>query len=201
MLLLGAGERGNDNESQLIHARVDFQRKSLEYPCILVIPQCPKDSYWSSVIVNRESHPIALDFDYDRKIMPPLYAAIDLTKSIVRKEGGDKRRIYITGLSMGGMGTFEAVFRFPSLFAAAVPVCGAGEANAFGRRQSRVPFWIFHGEDDQTVSVEESRRMTVRLKELGGQVLYTAYPGVGHNSWDHAYKEDGLFVWLFNQKK
>jgi len=201
LLLHGAGERGEDNRSQLKHAAADFEGSMEDFPCILIVPQCPKDSYWSSVKIDRSNRLLGLDFDYDRAITASLSAAIELTRFVVKKEGGDRDRIYITGLSMGGMGTFEAVFRFPKVFAAAIPVCGAGEADAYGNRQSGIPFWIFHGEADPTISVDESRRMMDRLKELDGDVRYTEYPGVGHNSWVNAYKEPGLFEWLFSQKK
>ena len=127
LFLHGAGERGRDNEKQLTHGAKLFlspeARKN--FPCIVVFPQCPSESYWSSVKADRSTSPIVFDFDYSRPSNPPLLSSIELVNQLVKEEGGDKKRIYITGLSMGGMGTLEAVYRFPKLFAAAMPICGA----------------------------------------------------------------------------
>ena len=113
----------------------------------------------------------------------------------------DPKRVYITGLSMGGYGTWDLVARRPDLFAAAAPVCG-GADEAHGRRGSRTsPIWAFHGAKDTAVKPARSRNMIAALEKAGGKPKYTEYPDVGHNSWDPAYKDPELFKWLFAQKK
>lgn len=204
LFLHGAGERGTDNEKQLIHGVQTFLKATnrRNFPCILIAPQCPKVGYWSSVQIDRSEYPLQLNFDYKNNSIPPvLETSIELVKTIIKEEEVDKKRIYITGLSMGGMGTFEAIYRYPKLFAAAVPVCGAGEEKAYQRKQGKVPFWIFHGTKDSVVAVEHSRGMHQRLKTLKGTVIYTEYPDIGHDSWVKAYDNEELFPWLFNQKK
>ncbi len=203
LFLHGGGERGNDNEKQLVNgvkAFLEPENRS-EFPCIVIVPQCPADSYWASVKFERTNYPLDLNFDYDYDITEGLKLVIELTKSVMKKEAVDKNRVYITGLSMGGMGTLEAVYRFPKLFAAAVAVCGGADAEAYGKKQAKVPFWLFHGESDSVIAVENSRAMNARLKELGAEVKYTEYPGVDHNSWDNAYADPALFPWLFSKSR
>jgi len=98
------------------------------------------------------------------------------------------------------MGTFEAVYRFPKLFAAAMPICGGGDPKSYGAKQAKVPFWIFHGAADVIVDVNNSRRMTERLEELKADVKYSEYQGVNHNSWDNAFDEDNFLAWMFSHK-
>ncbi|MCW5911734.1 MAG: prolyl oligopeptidase family serine peptidase [Cyclobacteriaceae bacterium] len=199
LFLHGAGERGNDNEKQLVHgARLFLKEENRKnFPAIVVIPQCPADNYWGSVTVDRSTSPLTLSFDYSRPETTALGAAIELVKKIVAEEGVNKKRVYITGLSMGGMGTFEAVYRYPKLFAAAAPICGGGDAARYTRQAAKVPFWIFHGDQDGLVQVSESRTMVEKLKSLKASVKYTEYGGVNHNSWDHAFAEPDFVSWLF----
>ncbi|MCB0664883.1 MAG: prolyl oligopeptidase family serine peptidase [Saprospiraceae bacterium] len=203
LFLHGGGERGDDNEKQLVHGVKHFIDPPVRsaFPCILIAPQCPEDSYWSSVKFERTKYPLDLDFNYEYEITKGLQLAIDLTKEIIKEESVDKSRVYITGLSMGGMGTFEAIYRFPRLFAAAAVVCGGADAVAYGKRQAKIPFWIFHGDADQVISVEHSRKMVTRLKALNAEVKYTEYSGVNHNSWENAYAEPMLLPWLFSKKR
>jgi len=203
LFLHGAGERGDDNEKQLVHGVVTFLEPAhrRQFPCIVVAPQCPAEAYWSSVTVDRSNYPVGLDFDYRSGEEPgSLELAVQLVKRIQKETAVDPKRVYITGLSMGGMGTFEAVYRYPKLFAAA-PVCGGGDAAAYRKKHARIPFWLFHGDADSVVAVEESRRMYARLQALGADVEYTEYPGVNHNSWDNAYAEPELLPWLFAQRR
>jgi predicted peptidase len=102
---------------------------------------------------------------------------------------------------MGGMGTFEMVYRFPKIFAAAIPICGGGDALRYDERVKKVAFRIFHGEADNVVLVNESRAMVNKLKELKANVAYTEYPGVNHNSWDNAFAEPDFISWMFGKKK
>ena len=201
LVLHGAGERGGDNEKQLVHGSKLFLDSVVrrEYPAIVVFPQCPEESYWSSVTIDREKLPLALDFNYAQPITSPLNDAISLIESLKETEGVNEKRIYITGLSMGGMGTFEAVHRFPDMFASALPICGGGDT--VGYKKVKTPFWVFHGTDDAVVDVEYSRAMVDKLKDLKVKVKYTEYPGVNHNSWDNAFAEPDFLKWMFKNKK
>ncbi|MBB5284253.1 putative peptidase [Rhabdobacter roseus] len=202
LLLHGGGERGTDNEKQLAHGAKLFVAQQADFPAIVVAPQCPPESYWSSVKIDRSTAPITLDFDYAARPMTwPLEAALALVKELSKKEAVDKNRLYITGLSMGGMGTFEAISRQPKLFAAAAPICGGGDTTYCDRYVQRLPFWIFHGDADQVVGVAESRRMYRTLQQKKARVKYTEYPGVNHNSWDNAFAEPEYLPWLFGQSK
>ncbi len=204
LFLHGAGERGNDNTKQLTHGSrlflADSNRK--KFPCFVIIPQCPQDGYWSSAKIDRSTSPITIGFDYEATgITWPLQSAIDIVKQLTKDEKVDRKRIYITGLSMGGMGTFEAVYRNPGLFATALPICGGGDTVHYDNRVKAVPFWIFHGDADAVVNVNLSRSMVAKLKASGVNVKYTEYPGVNHNSWDNAFAEPTYLSWMFSQKR
>lgn len=203
LFLHGAGERGNDNEKQLIHGGKLFideeNRKSFQG--IVVFPQCPSDNYWANVKIDRNTSPYTFNFDYTKPETNALQAAVELTKKLIAEEAVDKNRVYITGLSMGGMGTFEAVYRNPKLFAAAVPICGGGDAKSYDKRVAKIPFRIFHGDADLVVGVTESQKMVTKLHELKANVIYTEYPGVNHNSWDYAFAEPDFINWFLTKKK
>jgi predicted peptidase len=194
IVLHGGGERGNDNEKQLMHGAklflTDENRKN--YAAIVVFPQCPAESYWGNVKIDRSTSPLTLKFDYSLPETPALHAAMELTKSLISNESVYKKQVYITGLSMGGMGTFEAVYRYPKLFAAAV---------RYDKRVTKTPFRIFHGSVDAVVAVKHSQQMVERLKKLNANVSYIEYPGVNHNSWDNAFAEPDFLSWMFQYKK
>ena len=112
----------------------------------------------------------------------------------------DPQRIYLTGLSMGGYGTWDLLARKPDLFAAGVPVCGGGDEST-AEQIANIPIWVFHGDLDSAVPVSRSRTMVEALKKAGGHPKYSEYPGVEHNSWDKAYADPELMKWLFAQKR
>lgn len=203
LVLHGAGERGADNEKQLTHGATLFLKEENrnKFPCFVVFPQCPLDGYWSSVQIDRSKSPLSLDFDYSKPATTPLQSSIELVKQLVKEERIDQSRLYITGLSMGGMGTFEAVFRYPKMVAAALPICGGGDKDRYDKRVKRTSFWVFHGADDAVVDVKLSREMVEKLKELKIPVKYSEYPGVNHNSWDHAFAEPDYLSWMFGHKR
>lgn len=203
LFLHGAGERGDDNEAQLIHGVKTFltEANRADFPCIVVAPQCPVDSYWGSVAVDRSQYPVTLDFDYSNEMTYALAGALEILDQIIEGKSVDQDRIYITGLSMGGMGTFEAVYKRPEFFAAAAPICGGGDLNAYANFQTDTPFWIFHGEVDQVVAVKNSRNLYNILLGQDIDVQYTEYPGVNHDSWNSAYDEAKLLPWMFAQSR
>jgi predicted peptidase len=204
LFLHGAGERGNDNERQLIHGSRLFLKAEnrKNFPAIVVMPQCPEDSYWSSVKIDRTRQPLKLEFDYGAEVNWPLDAANMLAKKIAREESVDLERLYITGLSMGGMGTFEAVFRYPNNYAAALPICGGGNTDQYDERVRNIAFRVFHGAEDAVVDVDLSRKMVGKLKSLNvKKVEYKEYPGVNHNSWDNAFAEPDFLGWMFQQRR
>jgi len=203
LFLHGAGERGKDNELQLTHGASLFLKDEnrAKFPSFVVFPQCPADDFWAALNLDQNHLPSKFDFDYSRKMTAPLKHAIELTQMLIKNERVDPKRIYIVGLSMGGMGTFEAVYRYPKLFAAAIPICGGGDSKAYDKRVAKTPFWIFHGAEDDVVDVKYSREMYARLKELKAKVKYTEYLGVQHESWPHAFAEPEFLSWLFSQKR
>lgn len=203
LFLHGAGERGKDNSQQLLHGSAVFAdtNNRSRYPAIVVFPQCAEKQYWSVVQINQQTRPYQLYFNYSLAPTGPLAAVMQLLQCLIRKEAVDPRRIYVVGLSMGGMVTFELVHRLPRVFAAAVPICGGGDSVHYTARAHQVPFWIFHGNTDAVVGVHESRRMHKRLQQLQVPVRYTEYEGVGHNSWAPAFAEPDLLNWMFTQQR
>jgi predicted peptidase len=203
MFLHGSGERGWNNEKQLTHGAKLFSdptnRKN--FPAIVVFPQCPEESSWSVAKVDRSKQPYTIEFDYTTEPQWPLVAANSLVKKLVAEEAVDKSRVYISGLSMGGFGTFESVFRNPDLYAAALPICGGGDSKLYDKRISKTPFWIFHGDKDGAVDVKLSREMVAKLKSLKVETKYSEYPGVNHNSWDNAFAEPDYLKWMFSKKR
>ncbi len=201
LFLHGAGERGSDNEKQLVHGASLFLADSNrhKYPAIVVFPQCPENDFWSSIKFTRNEGGNRFQFDYSQPMRLPLQRCLDLTRSLMATEKVNPKKVFITGLSMGGMGTFELVYHAPAIFKAAAPICGGGDSAAYNRQTAKVPFWIFHGDADPVVPVQLSRSMAARLKELKSKVRYTEYPGVQHNSWDNAFAEPGFLSWFWQQ--
>lgn len=203
LLLHGGGERGSDNEKQLVHGAKLFLKEENRkaFPAIVLVPQCPEDSYWAAVTIDRSTQPFDIRFDYSAGPQWPLVAANELVKKIAGEDAVDKSRIYITGLSMGAMGTFESVYRYPDLYAAALPICGGGDTNVYDKRVKKTAFWIFHGTADSVVDVKLSRDMVSKLKSLKVKNKYTEYPGVNHNSWDNAFADPAFLSWMFEHQK
>jgi len=192
LFLHGMGGCGSNNKKNLTDAGVPkiFADDKLrrKYPAIVLVPQCPRGSFWAGSIRGRK-----------RPTMDAL--VIGMLEAVGKEFKVDKRRCYITGLSLGGFGTFGTVSARPDLFAAAVPVCGGWAKGKGIKGMATVPFWIFHGGADNVVPARLSKEMADALKAAGGTVKHTEYPGVGHNSWTRAYNTPGLWQWLFAQKK
>lgn len=200
VFLHGAGERGSDNALQLTHGSDQFLTPAFrkEHPAIIVFPQCPKDAYWATIL----SREVALKFSYPKrpKKNPTLDLVEGMLKEVLSNYTIDRSRIYVGGLSMGGMGAFELVYRNPRLFAAAFAICGG--ANPKIARKIKRPVWrIDHGEVDSVVPITLSEKMVAALKKKKAQVAFNRYPKVNHNSWDNVFADPSFLPWLFSQSK
>ena len=198
IFLHGAGERGNDNSSQLIHIApiLTNEYNKQKYPAILVFPQCPAGEYWANV--NTESGQWLPESSGDPT--PPMQRVIELIESMKMNPSVDTDRIYISGLSMGGFGTFDLLARHPDWFAGAIAICGGADLNSV-ENYKNTPLWIFHGDSDSVVPVELSRKTAEKLRSMKGKVKYTEVPGGGHNVWNEAYEDKETLQWLFNLSK
>lgn len=200
LFLHGAGERGDDGLLQTnVGLAPAIRRNPSRYPAIAIFPQVPRDSQW---------------------VGAPGDMAVAALQQTMREFKVDPRRVYLTGLSMGGHGAWYVAYRHPELFAAVVPICGwvrefarfrgsvpvvpgdsAGAMPGLVQRLAKVPIWIFHGEIDQVVDVNGSREPFHALKAGSADVRYTELLGTDHNSWDAAYASEELIRWLFVQQR
>ena len=194
IFLHGSGERGDDNKAQLKWGVQNFasNQNMKMHPAIVIAPQCPKDMNWGN-------------YSYEDMSLQPtptktMELLLELIKESIRKLPVDPNRVYITGLSMGGFGTFDAISRYPDLFAAAVPVCGGGDVKK-AASIAHIPIWIFHGALDGAVDPVLSHNMLKALTNAGGHPGFTQYPKAGHFSWIAAYDDPMMMDWLFSQHK
>ena len=202
LFLHGAGERGNDNKAQLIHGSKLFLRPEVKayYPAIVIFPQCPEDSYWSNVKSSMVNGKRNFEFEKGGKPTLAMKMVMSLMEQVKDLPYTDNKRIYVGGLSMGGMGTFEILRRMRGEFAAALAVCG-GDNPENVRKYKNIPLWIFHGAKDDVVPPENSQIIADALKAKKADVKFTMYPEANHNSWDQAFAEPELLSWLFSHKR
>lgn len=195
LFLHGAGERGNDNEKQLVHIASKFTSDEYQekHPSIIIFPQCPENDYWAHV--NRDDGKWLVE-DTD-KATPSMEAVMEMLNDFKRTEAVDKSRMYVTGLSMGGFGTYDLLSRRPNWFAAAIPICGGGNKR-YSYKYSHVPIWLFHGAKDPVVPVTLSRELADDFRGRSMRVRYTEYPEGGHDVWTQAWNEEKLLPWLFS---
>lgn len=198
VFLHGAGERGADNEKQLVHGSGQFLNpvNRAKYPAYVVFPQCPEETSWAYERLSLRQPSGMPAADPETALMKAVKALID---SYVDAGKVDPRRIYVMGLSMGGMATFDLLARYPDLFAAAIPICGTVNPARLGKVGAAVR--IFHGDADPTVPVAGSREAYKALLAAGSKVEYFEIPGCGHDSWTLAFRRDDFLSWLFSQKK
>lgn len=176
--LHGAGERGNGKENLNLVDVHGFSKYLLtnDHDCIVVMPQCPENSFWAAKVES----------------------IIEFIGQLLEHYNIDEDKIYLTGLSMGGYGTWFTAMARPDIFAAIAPVCGGGMA--WNADVLKMPIWAFHGAEDKVVSPNQSDEMVERLKSLNADITYSRLEGVGHNAWDYAYNEN-LINWLLNKRK
>jgi predicted peptidase len=197
LFLHGAGERGSDNEKQLEYLPTWLVEPAARerYPCYLVAPQCRADHWWVEVDWS--------DRASTRQATAPtadMAAAVAALEATLAHQAADPRRVYLTGLSMGGFGAWDLAARMPGRFAALVPICGGGDERTAPRLVD-LPVWCFHGDADTVVPVERSQRMIAALEAAGGRPKYSELPDVGHDSWTPAYRDPATLEWLFRQAR
>ncbi|NLW51352.1 MAG: prolyl oligopeptidase family serine peptidase [Candidatus Brocadiaceae bacterium] len=178
LFLHGVGERGDELERVKLHGPPMLIEQGRSFPCIVVSPQCPAWQWWAA-------EPAAL-------------AA--LLDEIERDFRVDPDRIYLTGLSMGGAGTWALAAEQPHRFAAIAPVCGPTNPGTADRIR-HLPVWVFHGAKDTTVPLRESETMVEALRALGAEPRLTVYPEAGHDAWTETYANPELYEWLFAQRR
>jgi predicted peptidase len=192
----GSGERGDDNTAQLVHGMKDFasDENRAKYPCFVMAPQCPTGKKWCEVDWSAETHKTPAEPS------DPMRLTLEAIANLEKHFNIDTQRLYVTGLSMGGYGTWDLISRKPNMFAAAIPICGGGDETE-AAKLTKIPIWVFHGDKDGAVKVERSRNMIKAIEAAGGKPKYTEYPGVDHDSWTRTYADPNVFEWLFSQKK
>jgi len=176
LFLHGAGERGDDLDKVKTHGPPMLVSQGKKFPFILVSPQCRENVWWQSVELNA------------------------LLDSIVNTYNVDEDRVYVTGLSMGGFGSWSLAAYTPNRFAAIAPICGGGEAYKVERFR-HVPVWAFHGAKDKGVPVERSQEMVDAMLKLKGDAKLTIYPNAGHNSWTETYNNPEFYKWLLSKTR
>ena len=200
LFLHGAGTRGFDNERQLISegARVWAKDENqAQNPCFILAPQCPSGSKWVNVNWSLGTYSTE-----EIPISKPLSMVLNILEKLQKRYSLDTNNYFVTGLSMGGYGTWDLIIRNPSLFKAAIPICGAGDTSK-ADVLANMPIWSFHSKDDDIVPVCGSREMVNAINALGKNnrdTLYTEFDGLGHASWKPAYQDENLVSWLFNTK-
>jgi len=197
LFLHGAGERGNDNQIQLKHCATDIVNfcETENIKAVLLFPQCPQNVMWIEQSWSLPEH------EMTPEPTPQLRHALELLDSVIGQEKCNPKRVYISGISMGGFGTWEALSRRPELFAAAIPVYSGGDV-AQARKLKDIPIRAFHGSADSVVMVKRSRDMVAAIRAVGGsKISYTEYPDVDHNSWTVTYANHDNLRWLFSQSR
>ena len=180
LFLHGMGECGDDG---VFHTTVGLGRAIRRHPerfgALVVMPQLPVDHRWEGAMQT---------------------LALATLEATLKEYSADHERIALTGLSLGGFGTWSLGSRCPERFCALVPICGGGDP-AEARELAQLPIWCFHGDADPAVSVELSRQMVAAVRAAGGEIRYTELPGVTHNSWDAAYGDPEVVAWMLAQRR
>jgi predicted peptidase len=176
LFLHGMGERGENLDLVKVHGPPKVLDNKKDFPFIVVSPQCPDGEWWQAYKLNA------------------------LMEDLVKKYRIDKNRIYLTGLSMGGFGTWDFASRYPHWFAAIAPICGGGDALRI-RRLKDMPIWAFHGMKDQVVPIERTLELVRALEKVDGDITFTVYPEAGHDSWTETYNNPALWDWFLEHKR
>ncbi len=178
LFLHGLGECGDNLELIKKHGLPKIVKTKKDFPFVVVSPQCPKGQWWPDKI------------EVLIKLLDDIGSSYDI----------DTDRVYLTGLSMGGYGSWTLACAYPERFAAVVPICGGG-VHHLGYKMRNVPVWAFHGAEDPVVPAIESRKMVGAIKKYGGNAKLTVYPGLKHDSWTVTYENPRLYEWLLEHTK
>lgn len=178
LFLHGIGERGDDLDLVKTHGIAKIVEEQPDFPFIAISPQCPEDTMW----------------------WWHLHTLKAIVEQVMAEYAVDEQRIYLTGLSMGGFGTWSLAMGYPDLFAAIAPICGGGMPDLVALIKD-VPVWAFHGAEDPAVRLQAGQRMVDALQAVGGHVRFTVYPGVGHDSWTQTYENPELYEWFLQHKR
>lgn len=177
IFLHGSGERGDDVQKVATHGPAKLAAQGREFPFILVAPQCPAGLLWSGPEVD------------------------EFVAQMMKRYRVDAKRVYLTGLSMGGYGVWEAAIYNPGRYAALVPICGGGYCPELGARLKDIPIRAFHGAKDDVVPLAEARSYVDAVNAAGGHAELTVYPDAGHDAWTETYANPALYDWLLSQKR
>ena len=178
LFLHGAGERGDDLNKVKVHGPPKIVEKQKDFPFIVVSPQCPEDDWWTQ----------------------KTEVLINLLDDIVAQYDVDVDRVYLTGLSMGGYGSWALASEYPDRFAALVPICGGGN-RIMSIFLKDMPIWAFHGAKDSVVPVEESKDLVEAINARGGNAKLTIYPEANHDSWTETYNNQEVYDWLLEHRR
>ncbi|PRY09878.1 dienelactone hydrolase family protein [Pontibacter ummariensis] len=176
LFLHGAGERGNNLELLKRQGLPAYLEGKEDFPFVVAYPQCPARAYWQVPLLN------------------------EWLEEVLTKVRADESRIYLTGISMGGYGTWHWAAANPDKFAAALPICGGGDPKQ-ADKLTHLPIWAFHGVKDDIVPVEETLDMVEAVRALGGNVKQTIYPNLYHDSWTATYNDPEVYDWLLQHQK
>jgi len=177
LFLHGSGERGKNLERIKVHGPPKLIEQGVEFPFIIVSPQCSRGQWW----------------DEDK-----LDALLD---EVIAKYAVDEDRVYVTGLSMGGFGTWALACRYPERFAAIMPISGGGITYRAREKLKDIPVLAFHGAKDPVVPVSESKRMVEAVKQVGGKATLIVYPEAEHDAWTRTYRNSKVYSWLLGHRR
>lgn len=203
VFLHGAGERGTDNERQMAFGPNTFGSYSArtDYPAIVIFPQCPPDVMWSRRIkYNDEDGVLIFEFPVEDEPNYAMEMVIELVRDLIASEAVDEKRVYITGLSMGGIGTFEFSYYAPDLPAALAPMAGGHDSTLLKTYGQEIAFRIHHGANDGVVPARYSEQMFLKMVELGYDAEYFEEPGRGHE-WNYVLNDSEYIKWIFEQTR
>ena len=199
LFLHGAGERGNDNESQLRNGGTVFSNPANrdKYPCFVLFPQCPEGAYWSLEKRPEKGYKNGNPLPKDAPITSHLRLVKELLDETLATYPIDPKRVYIMGISMGAIATLDMVHRFPDTFAKAVSICGATNIERMREFKGKTKFRFYHGDIDDVIPVTYSREAYETLKSTGKKVEYIEFYGANHNAWHPAFNTKDFLEWSF----
>ncbi|MER7445982.1 prolyl oligopeptidase family serine peptidase [Microbacterium sp. NPDC097977] len=178
LFLHGAGERGSELDLAAVHGPPKLADAGHEFPFVLVTPQCPESSQWIAEFSTLSG----------------------LLDEVMEAHRIDPARVAVTGLSMGGYGTWSLAVRYPDRFAAIAPICGGMWLQSAAPLQN-TPVWAFHGDADDVVPISATEQIVTELRSVGADVRFTRYPGVGHDSWTETYENPEFYDWMLSHRR